>query len=793
MYLFAEFDDAANLLAANPDATTISIDEPVEIPKNQHSHLQESGREEDDDCLQDRRKVPLSGLLSTTRPSSMWTHTRIKGSVFPVPGKNFVRLYIRSNPDLYGPFWICATLVFTIAVSGNLSNFFIHLGKPTYHYVPEFRKVSIAATTIYAYAWLVPLALWGFLMWRNSKVMNIVSYSFLEIVCVYGYSLFVYIPTAILWIIPQKVVRWVLMVFSLCLSGSVLVMTFWPAVRDDNRRVAVATVATILLLHALLAVGCLVGHCQSFSLISRFLGQAYFFDAPELDISAPVIPAPIIPAHNGTTVITKMAAAVTWSVLLLPLCTAAFIVLSGLDPFHPVRWISKSFSDLYTSYVIFCIFLMSVVIIVISIFNVEFYAVVPSIPCSRLALIGKIIHPQQEIHSFVHAIMGMLVAWCATVMTKGRFQFLAVSCTPSESLEDAVPQMCLNEYHLFFLLSGAFLGYSYSLFFLINNMNYLPFPIIQQYKYLRFRRSLPLLIKHSCVESLYFVRNFCVTYYFFGYIPKVWICTTMGLHTDSKLHPLDTLSGLLDLSLFYHTWLSGVFLLMTWYIAWLLFKIYATESHHFPIQPTFAQETDQCLPKILNSNPPLLIKFLALQDLMLLSQYSPVRRQEVFSLSQPGGHPHNWTAISRECLSLLSDLTQRLIAQQEAAAANGRAKPPVGELKVPPQTPEASIQAVFCDAQMHIWALEGLSHLVAASFTEDQFGVVQTTLPAILNTLLTLQEVVDRHFKLPHVSSKPPRISGSLVDTSYKTLRFALRASLKTALYRITTVFGEHL
>uniref|UniRef100_A0A8C5IE66 Protein YIPF n=1 Tax=Junco hyemalis TaxID=40217 RepID=A0A8C5IE66_JUNHY len=274
---FQEFDDAANLLAANPDATTISIDEPVEVPKNQHSHLQEPGREEDDE------------LLGTDDSDKTEVLDRIKGSVFPVPGKNFVRLYIRSNPDLYGPFWICATLVFTIAVSGNLSNFFIHLGKPTYHYVPEFRKVSIAATTIYAYAWLVPLALWGFLMWRNSKVMNIVSYSFLEIVCVYGYSLFVYIPTAILWIIPQKVVRWVLMVFSLCLSGSVLVMTFWPAVRDDNRRVAVATVATILLLHALLAVGCL----------------AYFFDAPELDISAPIIPAPIIPAHNGTTVITK--------------------------------------------------------------------------------------------------------------------------------------------------------------------------------------------------------------------------------------------------------------------------------------------------------------------------------------------------------------------------------------------------------------------------------------------------------------------------------------------------------
>ncbi|NXK23363.1 NDC1 protein, partial [Arenaria interpres] len=596
-----------------------------------------------------------------------------------------------------------------------------------------------------------------------------------------------------------------------------------------------------------------------------------------------------------------------------------------------------SLNDLYTSYVIFCILLMSVVIVVISIFNVEFYAVVPSIPCSRLALIGKIIHPRQVIHSVVHAVMGMVVAWCAAVMTKGKFRFLSVPCTPSESLGDAVPRMCLNEYNLFFLLSGAFLGSSYSLFYLINNMNYLPFPIIQQYKCLRFRRSLPLLVKHSCVESLYFVRNFCVTYYFFGYIPKAWISTTMDLHIDSKLHPLDTLTGLLDLSLFYHAWLCGVFLLITWYIAWLLFKIYATETHHFPVQPTFAEETDQCLPKILSSNPPLIIKFLALQDLMLLSQYSPLRRQEVFSLSQPGGHPHNWTAISKECLSLLSDLTKRLIAQQEAAAANGRAKQPAGEPKGLPQTPgavgtedvsfqsprsniiprasmtslvkssltplktspgpdvsspfgspalngkmgildvnspwygsvqsphvmrrrpklwtsgsdlqmngshhdslpvlsagrvgseavqpsfiytwlqnkqeqmknflskrvlimyffskhpEASIQAVFSDAQMHIWALGGLSHLVAASFTEDQFGVVQTTLPNILNTLLTLQEVVDRYFKLPHVSSKPPRISGSLVDTSYKTLRFALRASLRTALYRITTVFGEHL
>lgn len=62
----------------------------------------------------------------------------------------------------------------------------------------------------------------------------------------------------VLWIIPQKAVRWILVVIALGISGSVLAMTFWPAVREDNRRIALATIVTIVLLHTLLSVGCLV-------------------------------------------------------------------------------------------------------------------------------------------------------------------------------------------------------------------------------------------------------------------------------------------------------------------------------------------------------------------------------------------------------------------------------------------------------------------------------------------------------------------------------------------------------
>lgn len=58
-------------------------------------------------------------------------------------------------------------------------------------------SVTIAATAIFSYAWLVPLGIWGFLLWRNNKILNLVSYTFMEIVCVYGYSLSIYIPAVV--------------------------------------------------------------------------------------------------------------------------------------------------------------------------------------------------------------------------------------------------------------------------------------------------------------------------------------------------------------------------------------------------------------------------------------------------------------------------------------------------------------------------------------------------------------------------------------------------------------------
>lgn len=296
---FQEFEEAAELLSADPGASTLSMSS---TNTNSNTAAAGGGEEVKLDLSEDEEEQEESAELLGGQKASgaFWTFEyyqsffnvdtvqvldRVKGSMMPLPGRNFIKHHLRSNPDLYGPFWICVTLVFSVSISGNLSTFLSHKGISEYHYRPQFHRVTIAAVVIFLYAWLVPVGLWGFLTWRQGAERQVGGYSFLETVCVYGYSLFIYIPTSVLWIIPVEWLHWMLILVAMVISGSVLVLTFWPVVRDDTKVMAVATVATIVVLHTLLAIGC----------------KMYFFQLADHVQPPPHPTAP--PAH--TAVITK--------------------------------------------------------------------------------------------------------------------------------------------------------------------------------------------------------------------------------------------------------------------------------------------------------------------------------------------------------------------------------------------------------------------------------------------------------------------------------------------------------
>ncbi|XP_068939153.1 protein YIPF2 isoform X2 [Petaurus breviceps papuanus] len=280
---FHEFEVAADLLAETPGAATISSCGELQSQVS----LAVDTEDQDDGELEEDDQTQLLG--DDKQPPNFWTFSyhqsffdvdthqvleRIKSSLLPIPSHNFVRHCLRHHPDLYGPFWICATLAFTLAVSSNMAALLQNWRESSFSYSPQFHKVTVAGITIYCYAWLVPTALWGFLQWRKGIREHVGCYTFLEIVCVYGYSLFIYIPTVVLWLIPISGLQWFLGVLAVSLSGAVLLLTFWPLVRSDTKVVSAALLTVMVALHALLAIGCKFYFFQSLPSRSIPLTQA---------------------------------------------------------------------------------------------------------------------------------------------------------------------------------------------------------------------------------------------------------------------------------------------------------------------------------------------------------------------------------------------------------------------------------------------------------------------------------------------------------------------------------------
>ncbi|XP_033056011.1 protein YIPF2 isoform X4 [Trachypithecus francoisi] len=236
---FHEFEEATNLLAETPDAATTSRSDQL-TPQGHVAVAVGSGgsygaedeveEESDNAALLQEQQQQQPGFWTFSYYQSFFdvdtsqVLNRIKGSLLPRPGHNFVRHHLRNRPDLY---------------------------------------VTVAGISIYCYAWLVPLALWGFLRWRKGVRERMGPYTFLETVCVYGYSLFVFIPMVVLWLIPVPWLQWLFGALALGLSATGLVFTLWPVVREDTRLVAMVLLSAVVLLHALLAVGCKLYFFQS--------------------------------------------------------------------------------------------------------------------------------------------------------------------------------------------------------------------------------------------------------------------------------------------------------------------------------------------------------------------------------------------------------------------------------------------------------------------------------------------------------------------------------------------------
>lgn len=238
-------------------ATLVHFEEDDNAPPTydnfQDTEADEINQQSDTSELIEKNKKPVWSFAFYQAFFDVDTSTilkRVKGSLIPLPNSTFSSRFVKGKPDMYGPFWICATLVLSIGVCGNLSTLINNIANPTYKYHPQFDLLPIAAIIIYSYAFVLPLLIKGLLWWRNRESSPAVS----QLICLYGYSLFVYIPSSVLFIVPYAFFNWLVVAVAISLSGAVILLSLWPIFRIETRKMAIVLMGLLFALHVITMV-----------------------------------------------------------------------------------------------------------------------------------------------------------------------------------------------------------------------------------------------------------------------------------------------------------------------------------------------------------------------------------------------------------------------------------------------------------------------------------------------------------------------------------------------------------
>jgi len=173
---------------------------------------------------------------------------RIFGAILPIPPKFFQ--ITEQNPDLYGPFWIASTLVFIMSAAGNVGAWIDqNLNDTNSDWQYDVNKLSVAAGVIYGYLAIIPLLLYFFCRY------NSIPLQLMQMFCIFGYSMFIYVPISIFCVVPISYVRWGLVAFGFLVSTATLISNYFLAM-NEHRGKGIIVMVIIFILQLAFALTC---------------------------------------------------------------------------------------------------------------------------------------------------------------------------------------------------------------------------------------------------------------------------------------------------------------------------------------------------------------------------------------------------------------------------------------------------------------------------------------------------------------------------------------------------------
>lgn len=125
------------------------------------------------------------------------------------------------KPDLYGPIWICTTLWMLLGIVSNIMSKIAATKAEEAHWQYDFSVASVACIVMYLYCFVFGAAVWALMLWKNLPV------SLVDTVSLYGYSMFPFILTALLCMVPVGALQWVFCLVGGLWSTAYLLLNHW--------------------------------------------------------------------------------------------------------------------------------------------------------------------------------------------------------------------------------------------------------------------------------------------------------------------------------------------------------------------------------------------------------------------------------------------------------------------------------------------------------------------------------------------------------------------------------------
>jgi len=434
------------------------------------------------------------------------------------------------------------------------------------------------------------------------------------------------------------------------------------------------------------------------------------------------------------------------------------------------------------------------------------FSTTPSVLKSWASLVHQVGSDPQKLASVVaSSLLSAALSWCFLKISPNKFSSLFEACPI-----DSQAHFCFSEHHLFLLASalmtGATIGINYNFF----SDDCVTFPIIYKEKPSQIKQKLVPILQSSFMKGLRVSKLFYPLY----------ISTCLL----TRSNPTNLIIEALNLQLFLMLLITTSLLFAVNSTMLTVFAVAACEPLNLSLEEAVAGLDSKA------SAP--LQRLLSLQQLAELTSREKSTRAGVFVLSQPGGHPHTWNLLRLACLDAVNDISMSITSIISPKSAPPPPSPapvpaatstPMRRLAptLPPKVEELTpasaapsnlhslvsarlealksrpllstlfhttadhgVRSVLCRAQTAIWAIDVITNVVAASVSEDRFGVVQKDLPAILGALLSLEQTLikTRSLSLGTSASQPDIL-----------LRQELRQTIKSGLYKVAISFGPHI